>query len=481
MPGTPYARESAGFSPCVMENLYAVTGSASLVAPRSLMTKGMFALDVEDRLTELKRVLKQRKLKALTPYNPEAWEKELNAASLLNRYPHIPEGLCRGFHLDIPNVRCTQVPDNKESIVTYQQEFNFIVQTEIKKGRYIGPFKADELECLIGPFQSSPFSIIPKPGHPGRYHIIQNYSFPHITLAKFPNASINSYIDPDNFPSTWGTSHILALTISRLPPGSQFAIRDVSEAYHTIPIHTSQWPGAVVWILDELFCIDTCMCFGLRPSAGAYGSLADTGLDLFRVNGIGLASRWVDDHLFFHILREHIAAYNEQRKLWHQEIIREGQHQDKGRIWFGGHMFEDGTLEEFDEDCRFDIKDLSGASPRSEEDARFSCNVSDIDKVSKILDIPWEYLKDKLFAYINPYIGFMWDLAKNEVFLADEKKNKYLQAIRVWQEHATHTLIDVQQLYGKLLHTTLVAPMGRAYLTSLEAMLRLAADKPFLP
>jgi hypothetical protein len=129
-----------------MGNTYAATGSASSVALRSLTTEGIFALDVEGRLTELKRVLEQRKLKALMPYNPEAWEKELNAAGLLNRYPHIPEGLRQGFHLDIPNVRCTQVPDNKESIVTYQQEFDFIVQTEIKKGRYIGPFKADELE-----------------------------------------------------------------------------------------------------------------------------------------------------------------------------------------------------------------------------------------------------------------------------------------------------------------------------------------------
>jgi hypothetical protein len=93
MPGTPYARESAGFSPCAMENPYAATGSTSSVALRSLTTKGIFALDVEDHLTELKCVLEQRKLKALMPYNPEAWERELNAAGLLNRYPHIPEGL----------------------------------------------------------------------------------------------------------------------------------------------------------------------------------------------------------------------------------------------------------------------------------------------------------------------------------------------------------------------------------------------------
>lgn len=253
-------------------------------------------------------------------------------------------------------------------------------------------------------------------------------------------------MDPDNFPSTWGTFHVLALTISRLPPGSQIAIRDVSEAYRTVPIHPSQWPGAVVRISEDQFCIDTCMCFGLSPSAGAYGNLADAGLDLFRAKGIGPNSRWVDDHLFIRILKEFIEGYNVKRKQWHNEIISRGMHHDGGRIWFGGHVFEDGTLEEFDEDCRFLIMDLSEASSRSINDVRFSCNMADIDRVSEDLNIPWEKLKDKSFAYANPYI-----------------------------------VIDVQQLYGKLLHTTLVVPKGRAYLTSLEAMLRLAFINPFLP
>jgi hypothetical protein len=138
-------------------------------------------------------------------------------------------------------------------------------------------------------------------------------------------------------------------------------------------------------------------------------------------------------------------------------------------------------LEEFDEDCQFPIRDLSGASPRSIEDVKFSCNLSDIDDASDELDIPWEPLKDKDFAYVNPYIGIMWDLAQNKVYLDEDKKKKYLLAIEVWQNRSTHVLNDIQQLYGKLLHTTLVVPKGRAYLTSLEAMLCLAFDKPFLP
>lgn len=472
MPATLFAHTSAECLPCGMANPCAATGNESVAAARPLTTKDTFAPDVVYPLTELKLVLECRRLKALTPYDPDAWENELLLAGLYERYSHIPEGLRRGFHLDIPNINRTQTPLNKDSIVTYQQEFRAIIRAELKKGRYIGPLKAKEVQDLIGPFQSSLFSIIPKPGRPGRYRVIQNYSFPHLASTKFPNASVNSYINPDNFPSTWGTFHVLALTISRLPPGSQFAIRDVSEAYRTIPIHESQWPGSVVRVAEDLFCIDTCMCFGLRPSAGAYGNLADAGLDLFRSKGIGPASRWVDDHLFIRILREHIAAYNEKRQQWHQ---------DKGRLWYGGHVFDDGTLEEFDEDCRFPIKDLSGASPRSAEDALFSFNMADIDKISNDLAIPWEILRDKIFAHINPYIGLMWNLAQNEVFLAGEKKLKYLQAIRIWRERTAHVLINIQQLYGKLLHATLVVPKGRAYLTSLEAMLRLAAVKPFLP
>ena len=42
-------------------------------------------------------------------------------------------------------------------------------------------------------------------------------------------------------------------------------------------------------------------------------------------------------------------------------------------------------------------------------------------------------------------------------------------------------LLEVQQLYGKLLHASLVIPTGRAYLTSMETMLSLFHDSPFLP
>jgi len=77
------------------------------------------------------------------------------------------------------------------------------------------------------------------------------------------------------------------------------ATRDISEAYCMIPLHHSQWPAAVVHVTDDQYCIDTCMSFRVSPSTGAYDSITDAGLDIFRSQGIGPTSCWVNDHFFF--------------------------------------------------------------------------------------------------------------------------------------------------------------------------------------
>ena len=63
------------------------------------------------------------------------------------------------------------------------------------------------------PFQSSPFSIILKPGQVNKYHNIQNYSSPSSTSDNFLNSSINSQVDSDLFPTTWGTFAVITLLI----------------------------------------------------------------------------------------------------------------------------------------------------------------------------------------------------------------------------------------------------------------------------
>lgn len=472
---------SAGPSHYATAGRSASTSNSPKVVTGPTTISATFAPDAGKTLTEHRTVLAERGARAQTPYDANTWEELLRGRGLLTRYPHIPEGLRHGFYFAIPPIHTTQAPPNKDTVIEFAIPFNDSITQEIRKGRYLGPFSAETLELLIGPFQSSPFSIMPKPGRPGFFRLLQNFSFPHVPTIIYKNPSINSYINSHDFPSTWSTFDIFSLVLRRLPPGSQAATRDVAEAYRGIPLHPTQWPGAVVRIGPKEFCLDTCASFGLSPGAGVYGSLADAGVDLFRSEGIGPISKWMDDHVFIRILLEYLAEYNRNRQHWAKQIQALGWQHDGGRISYRGHALADGTVEEFDEDCVFPFADKSAHSDRSPEDRRYTYNFDDIDRFSARLCIPWELSKDTAFASVTTYIGFDWDLHNLTVTVGPKKKAKYLLAIEEWFARPTHALQEVQKLYGKLLHTCLVVPPGRAYLTGLEAMLSTGSTSPFVP
>jgi hypothetical protein len=313
---------------------------------------------------EHRNALGRRRLDAASPYKPDAWRSLLHAAQLHDRYSVIPHSLQYGFDAGIRPISRTFAPANKPSINQFITEFNQLIQVEFQKGRYIGPVSLEETEFLLGPFQTSPFSIIPKPGQPGKYRLIQNLSSPHSPSQAI--TSINSAIDSDQYPCTWGTFATICLLISRLPPGSQAAVRDVKEAYRTIPIRPEQWPGLVVRLQeDDQFAIDTCNCFGLASGGGVYGLVGDAGAQIMRFHGIAPISKWVDDHIFFRILRPHLDTYNLRRRQWAQDITTNGgEVHDGGRLWFRGATMPNNRPEEFDEDASFAIQDLSGSSER---------------------------------------------------------------------------------------------------------------------
>ena len=106
---------------------------------------------------------------------------------------------------------------------------------------------------------------------------------------------------------------------------------------------------------------------------------------------------------------------------------------------------------------------------------------NDIDRISQHLRIQWEHSKTIPFGPEVPYLGFRWDLHGRAVHLCEEKKAKYLTAITEWEQRRKHNLLKVQKLYRKLLHAVLVIPAGQAHLTSLEAMLTICSNGPFIP
>jgi len=198
---------------------------------------GTDAQDVQNPTMEPKHVLVQRRLKGLTPYKPDAWQTELDKHGLSFKYPNLALDLVKGFDIGIPKIFSTYVPPNHPSLFNLLDIHTTIIQKEFDTGRYVGPFTQKELESFIGPFQSLPLSLVLKPGKPGEYRLVHNSSHPH-TLTS--TNSINSYIDINNFPCTWGTFHAVSLLIFRLPPGSRASVCDVAEAYRTIPVSPEQ-------------------------------------------------------------------------------------------------------------------------------------------------------------------------------------------------------------------------------------------------
>ena len=446
---------SASTRRCASEtegDYYAVNGREMKAVTRSTTTC-MPVQDVRRSRMEPADALVHKKLHPQTPYKPAAWSKALQQADLAECFDAIPTGLRFGFAVGYPTISCVQNPPNSTSISLYSHKFDEIAHKEITKGRYFSPLPFADIENILGPFQTSPLSLIPKLGYLDKFRLIQNFSFPPFPLAQFSNTSINQGITLDLIPCTWGKFSTVYLLISQLPPGSQVATRDVAEAYRTIPLHPSQWPVAVIHTSDLHACIDTCAAFGASPSCGVYGQMADVGAEILRANGIGPLDKWVDNHIFFRIPRAQLQSYNQARQVWCNDIKQNGLQHIGLRIWYSGISHDGNALEEFSENCAFPIQDLSASSEHIGEESNFTYSIMDIDHISHELGIPWESSKDQPFAPTTIYIGFLWDLEARTLRLSPAKVEKYTGVINDWLARPKHTLKNVQELYGRLLHS----------------------------
>lgn len=111
--------------------------------------------------------------------------------------------------------------------------------------------------------------------------------------------SVNSFINADDFPTSWGTFVSTAELILSLPPGCRAATFDISAAYRITPIHPIQQNYICVY-WKGLVRVDRAACFGLASSAGVFGSIADMLVAIYQASGIRALTKWVDD--FFVII-----------------------------------------------------------------------------------------------------------------------------------------------------------------------------------
>ena len=213
--------------------------------------------------------------------------------------------------------------------------------------KYIGPFSHSQLESALGPFQTLLLSLVLKTCW-NQEHSELFTIFPSSMNWLMANAtSINSHIDCNSFPCTWGTFATITLIITCLPPGSQASVHDVAEAYRTTPAKPAQWPGLIIHLqVDNQFVVNLCNNFGLASVGGMYGMVADAGVDIFWGQGMGLLVKLVKNHIFLRVPWRHLVNYNTQWGKWHHEInAHRGQRQDGSRIWCGGKDLPNNTSE----------------------------------------------------------------------------------------------------------------------------------------
>ena len=125
-----------------------------------------------------------QKATAQKPYKVEAWKQALCQAGLLEHFSFIPSGLHKGFTVGYPTLAHVQTPPNSTLLSIYE-EFKEIVNKELTKEHYIGPFLFMMIEAAIGPLWR-PMS--PWPCIHISHTILSSFHFP-LPFADHPDQS----------------------------------------------------------------------------------------------------------------------------------------------------------------------------------------------------------------------------------------------------------------------------------------------------
>ena len=151
---------------------------------------------------------------------------------------------------------------------------------------------------MIGPFRTSPLGLVPKP-NVDTFQMIQDMSFPH----GWPEvASVNNSIDPNNFPTEWGTFDATLSMILSLPPSCVASTFNILATYRLTPIHPDQQQHlCMMW--EGLIYIDQAVMFGLTLSVGVFGCVVDMLVAIYKAAGFHPLLKWVDN--FFVICLPH--------------------------------------------------------------------------------------------------------------------------------------------------------------------------------
>ena len=195
------------------------------------------------------------------------------------------------------------------------------------------------------------------------------------------------------------------------PLGTQAATEDIEAAFRTHPLWPPHKRFAIIYFNGK-FYMDQCAPFGLTTSGGIQGMSADALVDIWKHYGIGQVLKWVDDFIIF----------------------RAPSGSDAN-----GFVYH------------YDLDHVKGSVAA--------------------LGIPWNLKKEKDFASLVVYIGFLWDLKEKRVSLTEKKRLKSLAKVNsfITAFSGMRAPLDTtQSLLGTLAHIAFVYQRGRPFLPALQ-------------
>ncbi len=177
----------------------------------------------------------------ITPYNADTFESMLHYLGLSKTHPNLPYRLRTGFslgtfepltrsHTSSNHIHC---PEGLDFVLQYALE-------QVRLGHMSGPYTQSEVEDILGgPFMSSPVFLRPKTGSSGEYRVVLDCS-----SKNRDGFFVNYFIDPEDFPTSWGNAEEVARIVSNLSSIGDYChclVRQLREGQHNKTSTSAVW------------------------------------------------------------------------------------------------------------------------------------------------------------------------------------------------------------------------------------------------
>ena len=201
----------------------------------------------------------------VSPLILDNWRQALQEHPDRQFVEYILEGIAHGFHIgyDRSKQTCISTQRNMSSAVQNPGSVEDYLETELKEGHIMGPFKPEDIPTA----QVSRLGVIPKRGQPGKWHLVLDLSSP-------PDHSVNDGIDKDICSLRYASVDNTTKIILAMGKGTWLAKVDVEHADRNIPVHRDNRLLLAMRWRGKLY-LDTVLPFGLRSAPKIFTAIAD--------------------------------------------------------------------------------------------------------------------------------------------------------------------------------------------------------------